>query len=380
MKLCVFPNDPLRAYYEKGEIKERYFNPNNMFNEIHCISTTSLDIEEVKVQKLAGSAKFHIHSVGEINIKNYKKEVNRIIELVKVINPDVIRTFNPLVQGWLAAKCSEKLEIPFVLSLHTNYNSIKKNANFKKKIVYKYTEKFIEPYVLNSADKIIIVFDMIKYYVNRFTDTFPETLYNGIDLELFSPSTNQEKRESRIISVGNFTKFKDHKCLIRAMRNIDAKLILIGNGDKETELKDLIKKLDLEKKIEIKKSIPNNELPSFYRNADIFALAYYPEYESIPKPVMEAMGCGLPVVVTKSEKFPTGLENIALSVKRVPEEFSDKINKLLNDSNELERYSKISLKYAKKFDIHSIESRQSEIYHELLDKNTDRFQSQNGNL
>ena len=29
MKLCVFPNDPLQAYYDKGEIKERYYNPNN---------------------------------------------------------------------------------------------------------------------------------------------------------------------------------------------------------------------------------------------------------------------------------------------------------------------------------------------------------------
>jgi len=24
--LCVFPNDPIIAYYQKGEIKERYFN------------------------------------------------------------------------------------------------------------------------------------------------------------------------------------------------------------------------------------------------------------------------------------------------------------------------------------------------------------------
>ena len=30
MKICVFPNDPLKTYYEKGEIKERYFNPKNI--------------------------------------------------------------------------------------------------------------------------------------------------------------------------------------------------------------------------------------------------------------------------------------------------------------------------------------------------------------
>ena len=38
MKLCIFPNDPLQAYYDKGEIKERYYNPNNLFDEVHFIN------------------------------------------------------------------------------------------------------------------------------------------------------------------------------------------------------------------------------------------------------------------------------------------------------------------------------------------------------
>ena len=30
-KLCIFANDPLINYYEKGEIKDGYFNPQNFF-------------------------------------------------------------------------------------------------------------------------------------------------------------------------------------------------------------------------------------------------------------------------------------------------------------------------------------------------------------
>lgn len=55
MKLCIFPNDPIKAYYQKGEIKERYFNPDNCFNEIHVISFVGRDIEE-EVKELAGNA------------------------------------------------------------------------------------------------------------------------------------------------------------------------------------------------------------------------------------------------------------------------------------------------------------------------------------
>ena len=85
MIACIFPNDPIQAYFEKGEIKERYFNPNDIFDEIHIISFTEKDIEESKVQKIAGNAKLIIHSVGEINLKNRKKYVPKVLELVDKI-------------------------------------------------------------------------------------------------------------------------------------------------------------------------------------------------------------------------------------------------------------------------------------------------------
>ena len=44
-KLCVFPNDPLKSYFKKGEIKPRYFNPKNIFDEVHVISLFDDDIE-----------------------------------------------------------------------------------------------------------------------------------------------------------------------------------------------------------------------------------------------------------------------------------------------------------------------------------------------
>ena len=77
MKLCVFPNDPLQAYFDKGEIKERYYNPQNFFDEIHFITLIEQDIDTSKIQTIAGKAKIVIHSVGKINIKNRKKYVKK---------------------------------------------------------------------------------------------------------------------------------------------------------------------------------------------------------------------------------------------------------------------------------------------------------------
>ena len=160
MKICIFPNDPIKAYFEKGEIKNRYYNPNNLFDEVHFISLTEHDIEENKVQKLVGNANMKIHSVGKISLMNRNKEIKKIFEIIKEIKPDALRAYNPLLEGWLAAKCAEKFNIPLFISLHTQYDhnrQLAKKNNFKKYLAMKYTEKFIEPFVLQTANKITII-------------------------------------------------------------------------------------------------------------------------------------------------------------------------------------------------------------------------------
>ena len=76
-RLCVFPNDPLIMYYNKGEIKDRYLNPNNIFDEIHVISFTDHETEVKNVQKMAGSAKLIIHCVGKIKVRERERHIDR---------------------------------------------------------------------------------------------------------------------------------------------------------------------------------------------------------------------------------------------------------------------------------------------------------------
>ena len=40
---------------------------------------------------------------------------------------------------------------------------------------------------------------------------------------------------------------------------------------------------------------------SYYKTADIFALAYDPNQEGLPMPVMESMAAGIPVIIPESE-------------------------------------------------------------------------------
>jgi len=372
LRLCVFPNDPLQAYFDKGEIKERYYNPENIFDEIHFITLTDNDIDVDKIQTIGGTAKIIIHSVGKINIKNRKKYQKDIIELCKKINPDIIRAFNPLIEGWLAANCAKELEKPFFVSLHTQYDHNRKLAksNLKKYLALKYTEKFIEPFVLNSADKIIVVYRIIQSYVTKHSSKESQVLHNKVDCSrFFSAKVIEKLSQPMILSVGNLISVKNHKILIKSMKEINAHLLIIGNGELFEELNQLIIECGVQNKVSIKKSVPNNQIQDYYKSAKIFALAYNTEVESLPIPVIEAMAAGLPVVIPfPKEGFSEGLEKTAIFSKNNEESFTENIQKLLNNEGLREKFSILSVNKAKEFDSQKIEKREAEVYLELLKK------------
>jgi glycosyltransferase involved in cell wall biosynthesis len=371
MKICIFPNDPIKAYFEKGEIKNRYYNPNNLFDEVHFISLTEHDIEESKVQKLVGNANMKIHSVGKISLMNRNKEIKKIFEIIKEIKPDALRAYNPLLEGWLAAKCAEKFNIPLFISLHTQYDhnrQLAKKNNFKKYLAMKYTEKFIEPFVLQTANKITIIYKIIQPYVINHSSKNPEILHNKIDCSRFANGIPIDTiSQPLILSVGNLISVKNHQLLIKAMKGIDGKLLIIGNGELYSKLNELIIEYGVQNKVSIKKSVPHEKIQNYYKSAKIFALAYNTEVESLPMPVMEAMATGLPVVIPfPKEGYSEGLEETAIFSKNNVLAFTNNIKKLLESKDLMEKYSKKSLEKAKEFDIDEIEHKESEIYLKLI--------------
>ena len=320
---------------------------------------------------MGGSAKLKIHPIGKVGINKRKDHVNNVIDIVKSINPDVIRAYNSRLEGWFAANCAEKLNIPFFLSIHTQMDhnrKIAKKTNFKKYIGLKYLEKFIEPYVIQQANKITIVYRIIEPYIIKKGGKNLELLYNRIDLSQFSNGRKIEGLPTPLVlSVGNLIKEKNHECVIRAMKNLDAHCLIIGRGTDYEKLQKIIIEERLENKIQIIDSIPYNEIQNYYKSASVFALAYDPELEGLPMPVMEAMASGLPIVIPfEKEGFTEGLENCVVFSERNSTEFHKNIKKILDNQKLSDELSINSMNKAKDFDQEMIEKRESEIYAELM--------------
>jgi len=375
MKLCVFPNDPLKSYYLKGEIKKNYFNPNDIFNEIHFISPTTNEIEIEKIKEVGGKGTIITHPVGMLNLYNFRIKYKKIKKIVKEIKPDIIRSYNPLIQGWLATKIAKKLNIPSIVSIHNNYDKDNRELFLKSRkyisyMKFWYTSKTVEPYSIENANIVICAYRFLVPYAKRFGAKKIEVIYNRVNLTNFSPNTppKLDFKIPTIINVARLSHEKNQECLIKAIKDLHVKLLLVGDGPYYSKLKELIEKLDIKQKIEFIKSVPNEELASFYNSADIFVSPL--KQGGISITMLEAMACGLPVIATKrGSGEQEDIDNAIVFADNNPKSFENSIKKLIENNEFKEKLRKTGLNIVQSMRGEVMEKKEADVYQELLIKN-----------
>ena len=145
--------------------------------------------------------------------------------------------------------------------------------------------------------------------------------------------------------------------------------MIIGDGELRDELNDLVKKLNLEERVIFKKSVPNNEIQDYYNSADVFVLPYDPNVEGLPIPVLEAMASKLPIIIPYPiPELSDGLENAVSFTEIEPESIREEIFRIINDPEYSNILATNALKKSHEFDGKVSETREEEIYKELLIK------------
>jgi len=134
-----------------------------------------------------------------------------------------------------------------------------------------------------------------------------EVISNGVDVQRFGPTVRAQRDDAtfRIICVSRLTARKGLDTLLRAiaeLKDIDVLLQIVGTGDSERELKALTKSLALESRVSFAGYVAQEDLGSYYRRADAFVLPSLSE--SCAMALLEAMSCGLPVVVSSAGGNP----------------------------------------------------------------------------
>lgn len=127
---------------------------------------------------------------------------------------------------------------------------------------------------------------------------------NWVDTDLFKPMS-VEKQPRTICFVGRLEEQKNLPALVMAMRGVDAKLVLFGEGSQHKRLQDMADENDVD--VEFRGRIANEDLPAALNASTIFVLPSL--YEGNPKVLLEAMACELPIIGTNVEGISSVIEH-----------------------------------------------------------------------
>jgi rhamnosyl/mannosyltransferase len=112
------------------------------------------------------------------------------------------------------------------------------------------------------------------------------------------------KTETVFLFVGRLAYYKGLHYLLRAMTEVHARLVIVGDGELRGELEEKAKKLGVAKKTQFEGYVEDENLASYYRAADVFVLPSIAPTEAFGIVQLDAMAHGLPVVNTS---LPTGV-------------------------------------------------------------------------
>ncbi len=334
--------------------------------------------------------------------RDYKKKINNIkIPNTPNFSLKIIRLPNKIVKIF-----DEKFKIPLIelllgkekISLYhsisgcylPDFKKIKKiytvydlsfeiNPEFYKDKWYIDVKKSILKADFIITPSFSTKIDLIKIY--KVLETKIKVIYLGVNKRIFKPIDKKVAKENLkkyfnferyILTVATSIKRKNIPFLLDVYKilkdkKIEEKLVIIvGTDFLKYEIFKILKEKNLND-VYVFSEIPTEEMPYFYSGAEIFV--FLSLYEGFGLPVVEAMACGCPVVVSNISSLPEIVNNPEICVNPYNlEEASNKIYKILTDENLKLNLSKKSIERAKIFDWEKCAKETIEVYKSLMEK------------
>lgn len=240
----------------------------------------------------------------------------------------------------LLSKYKSKSTIAIAQEHHHHNNNqkyIKVLKNKYKKIDYLFalTNSLAKDYneflKHNKNIKIVVVPNMLIYYPDKIS----ELKYDNV---IYVGRLHKGKKVADLIDIVDKTK------------NVK-KFYIIGDGEDYNELNKIIKLKKLENKIDLLGYKNQLEIGKYLRKSSIFVLSSISE--GLPMVLLEAMSYGIPCIAFRTD---SGISDIIINNKngyiidyRDKEEFSKKIDYLLNDKVLIKTFSKNAIKKSQEF-------------------------------
>jgi glycosyltransferase involved in cell wall biosynthesis len=142
-----------------------------------------------------------------------------------------------------------------------------------------------------------------KRHVIPYGRDFSDLVLTPLTAELCASIKAKAKSVSAsghiIFALGRHVYYKGFDVLIEAMQQVDAQLIMGGDGPLKAELQQQAELLGISHKVTFTGSIPEADLAAYFNACDVFCLPSVAQSEAFGLVQLEAMACGKPVVCTQ---------------------------------------------------------------------------------
>ena len=228
---------------------------------------------------------------SDLRKSSYIKHLRQLKVVIKEFKPDLVHAHYATSYGLMAALSGFR---PFIISVWGSDVFDFPNRSFFHNRILRFNLKNAECIVSSSK---IMADETRKYFKGKV-----EVIPFGIDLNKYKRTTSRGKS----LTIGIIKSMEDHygiEDLILAFKivrekysDIGLKLLLIGGGTKLEKYRDQVSRNGLEKFVELRGKIPQQDVPSAHNEIDIFVNPSV--HESFGVSVLEASATENPVIVT----------------------------------------------------------------------------------
>jgi len=198
-------------------------------------------------------------------------------------------------------------------------------------------------WTFNSADAIISYTEEEKEKMRNLSiKPHIEVIHNGINTQRFKPIDDVEKKE-QILWVGRFLPGKGVRYLIEAFHLLkknhnDLEFKMVGEGPLRAKMIKKSKKLGIYDDIIFEEFVPNKKMPKIYNESKVFALASLAE--GVPRTVLEALSCGVPVISTRLPQITDIVKDCGGVVpQKNPKKLANEISRILENEKIIQKYA-----------------------------------------
>lgn len=280
------------------------------------------------------------------------------------IKPSLIHSHHPILLGDLAVAFAREFQIPLVFTFHTRYDEYAHHyvpiapglaGAVMEQIVAHYLEKCtyviaptasIRDFILREYDPSVPVAVVpTPVQLSAYEDLAPG--YIQADLGLQDAEV--------LLYVGRIAGEKGLDFLLRAFARIvverpHARLLLVGDGPGEAELRELARELGIGDRVVFRGAVPHSQVPQYAAAADLFVFSSVTETQGVV--LIEAMAAGTPVVAVEAPGSVDVLDKGGgLLVPLEEDAFAEAVIDLLRDRRRLEELSQQAVRVVRQYAI-----------------------------